>query len=106
MIVDHRTYTFHPLKMAAWLELYEKHALPVQQRYLGQLIGFFVTEIGTLNQVVHIWAFESLEDRQRRRAEMAKDPDWHEFLKRNAELAALQHQENKILVPTDFSPLK
>ena len=67
MIVDHRTYTFHPLKMPAWLELYENDGLPVQQRHLGQLIGFFVTEIGTLNQVVHIWAFDSLEDRQRRR---------------------------------------
>ncbi len=106
MIVDHRTYTFHPTTMPAWLELYESLGLPVQQRHLGQLIGFFITEIGTLNQAVHLWAFESLEDRQRRRAEMAKDPDWHEFLKRNAELAALQHQENKILVPTSFSPLK
>jgi hypothetical protein len=106
VIVDHRTYTFHPMKMQPWLELYENHGLPVQQRHLGRLIGFFVTEIGTLNQVVHIWAFESLEDRQRRRTEMAKDSDWHEFLKRNAELAALQHQENKILVPTGFSPLK
>lgn len=106
MIVDHRTYTLHPLKLQPWLDLYETYALPVQKRYLGELIGFFVTEIGTLNQVVHLWSFASLDDRQRRRAEMAKDPAWQDFLKRNAELAALAHQENKILVPTSFSPVK
>ncbi len=106
MIVDHRTYTFHPLKMLAWLELYENHGLPVQQRHLGQLIGFFVTEIGTLNQVIHLWSFESLEDRSARRAAMAKDPDWQAFLDKNAELGALAQQENKIIVPVSFSPIQ
>jgi len=106
MIVDHRTYQLHPHKLRAWLELYERYGLPVQKRHLGRLIGFFVSEIGPLNQVVHLWSYESLADRATRRAEMAKDPDWADFLKRNAELAALQSQESKILTPTSFSPLK
>jgi hypothetical protein len=37
---------------------------------------------------------------------MAKDPAWHEFLRRNEELGALAHQESKIVVPVSFSPLK
>lgn len=106
MIIDHRTYTFHPLKMGKWLALYEELGLPVQQKHLGGLIGFFQTEIGTLNQVVHMWGFSDLNDRQARRAEMAKDPDWHEFLRRNEELAALMHQESKIVVPVGFSPIR
>ena len=106
MVVDHRTYTLHPLKLGKWLALYEEYALPVQLRHLGNLIGFFQTEIGTLNQVVHLWGFDSLEERQRRRGEMAKDPAWGEFLRRNEELGALKHQENKIVVPVSFSPLK
>jgi len=106
MIVDHRTYQLQPHKLRAWLELYERYGLPVQKRHLGRLIGFFVSEIGPLNQVVHLWSYESLADRATRRAEMAKDPDWADFLKRNAELAALQSQESKILTPTSFSPLK
>ena len=57
MIYDHRTYNLVPLKMGKWLALYEECALPVQQKYLGNLIGFFQTEIGTLNQVVHLWGF-------------------------------------------------
>ena len=106
MIIDHRTYTLHPLKLPKWLKLYEQSGLPVQLKHLGHLIGFFTSEIGPLNQVVHLWQFEDLADRARRRAAMAEDPDWHEFLRRNEELGALQHQENKILLPTAFSPLK
>jgi hypothetical protein len=56
--------------------------------------------------VVHLWGFDDLAERTRRRAAMAKDPDWAEFLRRNEELGALMHQENKIIVPTSFSPIK
>lgn len=106
MYIDHRTYTFHPLKMSKWLALYEEYGLPVQLRYLGNLIGFFQTEMGTLNQAVHLWGFDDLNERQRRRAEMAKDPGWHEFMRRNEELGALMHQESKIVTPVRFSPIK
>jgi hypothetical protein len=43
----------------------------VQTDHLGKLIGFFFTEIGVVNQVVHIWAYESLDDRLVRRADGA-----------------------------------
>lgn len=106
MVIDHRTYTFKPLMMGKWLALYEEYGLPLQIKYLGNLIGFFQTEIGTLNQVVHLWGFADLADRTKRRADMAKDPAWHEFIRRNEELAAFAHQENKIIVPVKFSPMK
>jgi len=92
--------------MPKWIALYEQYGLPVQQKYLGNLIGFFQTEIGSLNQVIHLWGFDDLNERQRRRAEMAKDPAWHEFMRRNEELGALMHQESKIVIPVGFSPIK
>lgn len=106
MIVEERIYTFHPTKLRPWLELYEKYAMPVQKKHLGRNIGFFVTEIGTLNQVVHLWEYDSLADRERRRAAMWNDPDWKEYLKRGNELAAVQAQEVKIMIPTSFSPVR
>jgi hypothetical protein len=105
MVIDHRTYTFHPLKMPKWLALYEEHGLPVQLNHLG-LIGFFQNEIGTLNQVVHLWGFADFNNLQRRCAEMAKDPAWHEFMGRNEELGALLHEERKIVTPVRFSPIQ
>ena len=56
MIYEKRTYTLNPLKMADWLALYKSDAYAVQTEHLGKLIGFFFTEIGVVNQVVHIWA--------------------------------------------------
>jgi hypothetical protein len=102
MIFDHRTYTVRHGQMASYLERYERMALPVQMRHLGNLVGFYVSEIGPLNQVVHIWAYDSLEDRERRRGAMQADPDWHEFTKLNA--GTFSHQEIKILKPAAFSP--
>lgn len=54
-------------EMADWLALYKSDAYAVQTEHLGKLIGFFFTEIGVVNQVVHIWAYESLDDRPVRR---------------------------------------
>ena len=35
MIIDHRTYDFHPGKINAWIAIYEKYALPVQKKVAG-----------------------------------------------------------------------
>lgn len=106
MIVDHRTYTMHANKVPKWLALYEEFALPLQLKYLGNLIGFFQTEVGPLNQVVHLWGYESMADREQRRAAMAADPAWADFLRRSEELGAIMQAENKILKSVGFSPLK
>jgi NIPSNAP len=104
MIVEERTYTMQPGKARIWLDYYQERGLPIQQRMLGKLIGFFTSEIGELNQVVHIWAYESLADREQRRGAMMKDPDWQAFLKDVPPV--IVKQETRILVPTSFSPLK
>lgn len=106
LIVDHRTYDFHPGKMNLWLDAYRDMGLPVQNRLLGQLLFMGVTEVGPINQVVFAWAYESLADRARRRAAMAADPAWGEFMKATAASGALKQQTNMILKPTGFSPIK
>ena len=70
MIYEHRTYTVQHGTMDEYLERYEKFALPIQLKHLGRLLGFFVSEIGPLNQVIHIWAYDSLADREKRRANL------------------------------------
>lgn len=105
MIYELRTYTLRPLLAGDWLALYRSEGLPVQQELLGQLVGFFTTEFGHLNQVVHLWAYASLDDRAERRARLAGDPRWQSFSKRNRELDAVVDLQSSILKPTDFSPL-
>ncbi len=105
MIVEQRTYTLKPLRTQDFLALYEHAALPLQKKYLGHLLGFFTSEIGPLNQVVHLWGFESLAERERRRREMEQDPAWPLYLKALRELDVVLTQETKMLRSTAFSPV-
>jgi hypothetical protein len=104
MLVEMRTYTFMPGAVAKFMAIYQEKALEIQRKTLGHLVGYFTTEIGSLNQTVHLWGYDSLDDRQRRRAALAADPNWQAFL---AEiLPLLMRQESQILTPTSFSPIK
>ena len=102
MIVDERTYTLQIGAVAQYLALYEAAGMAIQRRILGNLLGFYSTEIGTLNQVVHLWGYESLDDRARRRTALFQDEGWLAFVEKARPL--LVKQENRILIPAPFSP--
>jgi hypothetical protein len=104
MIVEERIYTIKVGKLKHLLELYEKEGMPVQTRILPRMIGFFTTDIGPLHTIVHMWAYENMAERETKRAELAADPDWQKYLSKCGEF--IERQENRILVPTSFSPLK
>ena len=101
MIVDHRTYTVIPGKLPGFLKLYAEKAYPLQSKYLGHPVGWYVSmDIGELNQVVHMWQYKDLQDRAERRAKLAGDPGWQEYLSEG--LPMMQKMENKILVSAPF----
>ncbi len=104
MLVEMRTYTFHPGAVPTFMSAYQARGLSIQTRILGNLLGYFSTEIGVLSQTVHLWGYEGLDDRLRRRATLAADPGWQSFL---AEIMPLLiRQESQILTPTSFSPIR
>jgi len=102
MIIEHRTYTLPHGALDDYLDRFEHQALPVLMRHLGHLLGVFVSEIGPLNQVLHIWAYDSLAERERRRERLDADPEWIAFKIRNR--GTFTAQEVKILRPAPFSP--
>ncbi|MGO4332657.1 NIPSNAP family protein [Cupriavidus sp. 2TAF22] len=104
MHYEMRTYTIQIGKMQEYLQHFEKEGLPVISRY-ATLVGWWYTEIGELNQVVHIWAYESLDDRIERRAALYRDPDWLERFVPKA-FPMLIRQESKLLRPAAFSPIR
>jgi hypothetical protein len=104
VIVEERTYHVHTGKLAEVVRLYAEEGTEVQQRHLGNLIGAFTVDIGDLSSIVQMWGYESLGERERRRASLQADATWKEFLTR---LQPLIHtQRNRILVPTSFSPIR
>jgi hypothetical protein len=104
MIVEERVYRIRNGRMARYLALVRDEGLAIQQPILGHLIGYFTTEIGLLSHVTHLWAYADFEDRVRRRQQLADDPRWQAFLPRLSE--NIEQAENRILLPTDFSPLR
>ena len=104
MIIDHRTYTIAHGRNKEYLTLFEEQGLPVQLRHLGNLIGYFATAVGSVNEVVHLWGYENLADMETRRAARDADPDWTVYKKNSAGM--LVAQRNKLLSPVGFSPLK
>ena len=102
MIVEMRTYTLKVGQVGNYLKLYEAEGLATQTRILGRLLGYYASETGDVNQVIHLWAYEDLADRQRRRAALFADPAWLAYIPKIVELIVTQ--ESKILNPARFSP--
>lgn len=100
MLVEQRTYTTHPGKVRDYLALYEAEGLPIQRRILGRMVGYYRSEVGPLNQVVHLWAYVDLNEREQRRAALLADPAFKAYVQKMMPL--LVSQESRILVPAPF----
>ncbi len=100
MIVEQRTYTAYPGKWRDYLSLYEREGLGIQKRILGRLVGYYTTDSGELNQIVHLWAYSDMNDRTDRRKALMQDPDFLVYVAKMIPL--LQKQESKILIPAPF----
>jgi hypothetical protein len=51
-----------------------------------------------------MWRYESFDEREQRRARLQADERWKAFLPKIQPL--IHTQQNRILVPTPFSPLR
>ena len=97
MIYEVRTYDVKPHSIPEvekrFGEAYEK-----RKKY-SELAAFWHTEIGPLNQIIHVWPYKDLEERARIRAAAVKDGAWppktSEFM---------VNQRSDIMVPFSFSP--
>jgi hypothetical protein len=78
----------------------------VQKRHFGEPLAWLVAETRDVNSYVHIWLYENIEDRNRRRAAMMADPEWQTYLEKNAEAGYLLRQESTLMSPASFAPLR
>ncbi|MFI7298890.1 NIPSNAP family protein [Streptomyces sp. NPDC050121] len=97
MIIEERNYLVRPGAAAKYARLWDEYGREPQVRILGNLLGFYVTEVGELNTLVYLWGYEGLDDRVKRRAELAAAPDFAAFRAQVRDL--LVRQSNRILTP-------
>jgi hypothetical protein len=104
MIVEQRDYHVFTGKLPELVRLYEEEGIELQQEHLGNLIGWFTVDVGALSTVVSLWGYEGAGEREERRARLQAREDWQAFLARIQPL--IHTQQNRILVPTTFSPIR
>ncbi|MSO77396.1 MAG: NIPSNAP family protein [Alphaproteobacteria bacterium] len=97
MIIEMRNYQLKPGSVPTFEERFGK-ALPVREKF-SKLAAFWHTEVGELNQVIHVWPYASFEERTKVRAEASKAPGWppdtREFV---------VSQQSEVYLPAPFSP--
>ncbi len=103
-VVDHRIYTIVPRGMTEFLEVFERLAMPLLLRHLGQPLAFYTSSIGPLNQVVHLWGYDSLDDFEKRSLARDSDPDFNAYLQATRHLVVAQ--ETRIIRPVPFACLE
>ena len=98
MIHELRTYTLHPGKIPAYLDLAAHVARPVRGDNYGICRGYWASEFGQVNQIWHLWEFESLDDRAERRRALAANERWQtEYVPKVRPL--MQRQDIRFLQP-------
>ncbi len=76
MIYELRTYTVKPGTIGTMVKAASTVSRDIRGENYGKLEGYWFTEIGPLNQVLHMWSYASFDERARLRAELAKNPRW------------------------------
>jgi hypothetical protein len=97
MIYEIRTYQITPGSLG---EVEKRFGAAYEhRRKYSAITALFHTEIGPLNEIVHIWKYRDLAERAQIRAEAAKDPHWPAQLRE-----FLCTMKSEIVVPFPFVP--
>ena len=102
-VVDHRIYTIVPRGMAEFLNAFDQLAMPLLLKHLGVPLAFYTSSIGPLNQVVHLWGYDSLDDMEKRSMARDSDPDFGAYLQATRHLIVAQ--ETRIIRPVHLASL-
>ena len=97
MIIEMRTYTLRPGTVAEAEKRFGE-ALPAREKF-SKLGAFWHTEVGPLNQIIHVWGYDSFEQRAQVRAAASKAPGWPPSIRE-----FVVTQQSEVFVPAPFSP--
>ena len=99
-VYEMRTYTYAPGDIPKVLEAWAK-AIEAREKF-SPLAACWTSELGGLNKFVHTWVYKDLNERARIREESRRPgTGWP------AQSGVRPvHQENKLLMPAAFSPVR
>ena len=101
-IYELRTYTLQVGKLAEAVEVYQSLGWPAIEPYQDKLVGYFMGDIGALNQIIHVWKFDDDADRRAFWAKIYDDEAFMPFARSFRPL--IQTQENKLMLAAPWGP--
>jgi hypothetical protein len=99
-LVDHRIYTIRLRKMAEFLDVFNRLAMPILMETLGTPLGFWVSSVGPQNQFVHLWAYKDMADYERRCRARDTHPAFAAYLSASEHLIVAQ--ETRLIRSVDM----
>ena len=103
-LIDHRIYTIRLRKMNEFIEVFDRLAMPILLDTLGNPVGFYVSQVGPLNQFVHLWAYDDLADYERRCQARDRHPDFPAYLAASEHLIVAQ--ETRLIRAVDMPAMQ
>ena len=100
MYIEERMYLLYPGKVPEYFRLYDTEGMATQLKHLPHLVGYYFTEVGVQNLVVHMWAYDDLNQRDACRAAMQADPAWQAYAAKIRPL--IISQETRMMKPAPF----
>ncbi len=97
MIIEVRTYQLKPGSVAE-VEKRFAEGLPAREK-LSKLTALWHTEVGALNEITHIWTYDSFAQRTAVRAEAIKTGVWPPPIR-----DFIVSMQSEIFMPAPFSP--
>src|ERR1700691_175200 len=97
MIIEMRTYTLRPGSIAEAEKRFGE-ALPAREKH-SKLAAFWHTAVGPLNQIIHVWAYDSFEHRASVRATAMKEANWPPTIRE-----FVDEQQSEVFYPAPFCP--
>ena len=101
-VYEYRNYRTFPGKARTWAKHFAD-IMPVRETY-SENVCAWVTDSGQPNEVSHLWAYSSLDERLEIRAKVAADPKWQGFLKTAGSM--LEDMHSTVMLPAAHSPMQ
>ena len=97
MLYEVRTYRLKPRSQNEVIKRFGEAYEDRKQH--SEISAFFYSDIGPLNEIIHIWPYKNLADRTEIRAKAAASPNWPPHISE-----FLDEQLSEIFIPFPFTP--
>jgi hypothetical protein len=108
LIHELRIYTATTGKLPALLARFRNHTLKLFEKHGITNVAYWTNSIGgRSDELWYVVGFQDLAQRDAAWKAFASDPEWQAVRAESEKDGALVHHiENRIMTPTDFSPLR